>query len=87
MMISKRLVVTAFAALFCLSACNAPAYHARANFDAAGQALGNGKVGAGASYTGHGFVEGAQATGQAISTGAQDAGHAISNTVKDSHSN
>ncbi len=69
------------AAMLGLSACNAPAYHSQANFNAAGQALGNGNVGAGASYTGHAFAEGAQATGQAIGTGAQKAGNAIKNTV------
>jgi len=58
--------VILLSALAGLAACNAPAYHARANFNAAGQALGNGNVGAGASYTGHAFGEGAQATGQAI---------------------
>ncbi len=70
------------AAMFGLAACSAPAApHSAANFNAAGQALGNGNVGAGADYTGHGFAEGAQATGQAIGSGAQQTGHAISNTA------
>jgi len=79
-MSNKLRLFISIAALFGLAACNAPAYHSQANFNAAGQALGNGNVGAGASYTGHAFAEGAQATGQAIGTGAQQAGHAISNT-------
>jgi hypothetical protein len=81
MMNHKRFLMISLSALFGLAACNAPAYHSKANFNAAGQALGNGNVGAGASYTGHGLAEGAQATGQAIGTGAKDTGHAISNTV------
>ena len=81
MMYNKLPLAISLAAMFGLAACNAPAYHSKANFNAAGQALGNGNVGAGASYTGHAFGEGAQATGQAIGTGAQDTGHAISNTV------
>ena len=80
MMNSKIPLAISLAAVFGLAACNAPAYHSQANFNAAGQALGNGNIGAGASYTGHAFAEGAQATGQAIGTGAQKAGHAISNT-------
>ena len=84
---NKLLPVTAFAVLFGLAACNAPAYHSKANFDAAGNAIGNGKVGAGADYTGHGLGEGAQATGQGISTGAQQTGHAIGNTFNGSNSN
>ncbi len=78
---NKLTLIIALAGLFGLAACNAPAYHAQANFNAAGQALGNGNVGAGASYTGHAFAEGAQATGQAIVTGAQQTGHAINNGV------
>lgn len=81
MMTHKLPLVFSLAALLGLAACNDRGYHAQANFDAAGQALGNGQVGNGASYTGHGFAEGAQATGQAIGTGAQDTGHAISHTV------
>jgi hypothetical protein len=80
MMSSKFPLVLSLAGMFGLAACNAPAYHSQANFNAAGQALGNGNVGAGASYTGHAFAEGAQAAGQAIGTGAQQAGHAITNT-------
>ncbi len=80
MMNNKLPLIISLAAVFGLAACNAPANHSQANFNAAGQALGNGNVGAGASYTGHAFAEGAQATGQAIGTGAQQAGHAISNT-------
>jgi len=65
---NKILMATSFAAILGLAACNAPAsQHSSANFNAAGQALGNGKIGAGADYTGHGIAEGAQATGQSIS--------------------
>ena len=81
MFVKKLPLLILTAATMGLAACNAPAYHSQANFNAAGQALGNGNVGAGASYTGHGFAEGAQATGQAIGTTAQQTGHAISNTV------
>lgn len=77
---NKLALVVATAAAFGLAACNAPASHSQADFNAAGQALGNGNIGAGASDTGHAFSEGAQATGQAISTSAQQTGHAISNT-------
>jgi hypothetical protein len=87
MMKNKLSLAAGFAAVLGLAACNAPAYHAQANFNAAGQALGNGNVGAGASYTGHGFAEGAQATGQAIGTGAQETGHAINNTVNPNSGN
>ncbi len=81
-MLNKKIpLIISLATVLGLAACNAPAHHSQANFNAAGQALGNGNIGAGASYTGHGFGEGAQATGQAISTGAQQTGHAISNTV------
>ncbi len=81
-MVNRKLpLAILFAALMGLAGCNAPAYHSQANFNAAGQALGNGNVGAGASYTGHAFVDGAQATGQAIGTGAQQTGHAINNAV------
>ncbi len=73
----KFFLVISLAGVAGLAGCNAPAYHAQANFNAAGQALGNGNIGAGASYTGHGFAEGAQATGQAIGTGAQATGQAI----------
>jgi hypothetical protein len=80
MMYEKLALLLSFGAFLGLAACNAPAAHSQANFNAAGQALGNGQVGAGASYTGHAFADGAQATGQAIGTGAQQAGHAISHT-------
>ena len=80
-MLNHKLRLAALlAALLGLTACNAPAYHSQANFNAAGQALGNGYVGAGTSDTGKAFAEGAKATGQAISTSAQQTGHAISNT-------
>jgi hypothetical protein len=84
---NRKLPLMALVAMFSLAACNAPAYHSQANFNAAGQALGNGNVGAGASYTGHAFAEGAQATGQAIGTGAQQAGHAINNTFNGNNGN
>lgn len=77
------------ASAFGLAGCvhHNPAYHSNANFHAAGQAFGNGNVGAGASYTGHGIGEGAQAAGQAIGNGAQDAGHAIHNTFTGDNGN
>jgi hypothetical protein len=84
---SKFPLIISLAALSGLAGCNAPAAHSQANFNAAGQALGNGNIGAGASYTGHAFAEGAQATGQAIGTGARQAGHAISNTFNGSSGN
>jgi hypothetical protein len=87
MMNNKLPLVISLAILLGLAGCNAPAYHSQANFNAAGQALGNGNVGAGASYTGHAFAEGAQATGQAIGTGAQKAGHAISTTFNGNNGN
>jgi hypothetical protein len=81
-MMSRKLHLTIAFGIVCgLAACNSPAHHSQANFNAAGQALGNGDVGAGASYTGHAFTEGAQATGQAISTSAQQTGHAINKTI------
>jgi hypothetical protein len=87
-MLNHKLRLAALlAALLGLTACNAPAYHSQANFNAAGQALGNGNVGAGASDTGHAFAEGAQATGQAIGTTAQQAGHAIHNTFNGDNGN
>ena len=83
----KLPLIFSLGAVLCLAACNPPATHAQANFNAAGQALGQGNVGAGASYTGHAFVDGAQATGQAIGTGAQDTGHAINNAVNPNSGN
>jgi hypothetical protein len=68
-------------AMFGLAGCNRQGEHAQANFNAAGQAIGSGDVGAGANYTGHAFTDGAHATGQAIGTGAQQTGHAINNAV------
>jgi hypothetical protein len=77
-MLKKKLpLMISLAAMLGLAACNAPADRSQADFNAAGQALGNGNIGTGASDTGHAFAEGAQATGQAIGTGAQQTGHAI----------
>ena len=77
----KLTLALSLGAMLGLAACNNHGTHAQANFNAAGQALGQGNVGAGANYTGHAFVDGAQATGQAIGTGAQDTGHAINGAV------
>jgi hypothetical protein len=76
----KLPLVVSLVAVSGLAACNPPAARSQADFTAAGQALGNGYVGAGTSDTGNAFAEGAKATGQAISTSAQQTGHAISNT-------
>jgi hypothetical protein len=62
-----------FSALLGLAACNNSGAAAKQDFNAAGQNLGNGYVGSGATDTGHGFVNGAHATGQAISDTAQHA--------------
>jgi hypothetical protein len=70
-----------------LAGCNAPANRAQADFNAAGQALGSGNVGAGATDTGHAFIAGTQATGQAIGTGAQATGNAINNTFNGNKGN
>jgi hypothetical protein len=67
-------------AALCLAACNGHGAQSSSDFNAAGQALGSGNIGAGATDTGHAFAQGAQATGQAIGTGAQQTGHAINNT-------
>lgn len=72
-----RRAAISMATLLCLAACNAPADRAQADFNAAGQALGSGNIGAGANDTGHAFAEGAKATGQAIGTSALQAGEAI----------
>jgi hypothetical protein len=74
-------------AMLCLAGCNAPATRAQADFNAAGQALGSGNIGAGATDTGHAFVAGAQATGQAIGTGAQATGNAINSTFNGNKGN
>jgi len=63
-----------FTTLLGLAACNDQGTAAKQDFNAAGQNLGNGNVGAGASDTGHGFSNGAKATGQAISSTAQRVG-------------
>jgi hypothetical protein len=55
MMKHKFPLAFSFAALVGLAACNAHGNHAQGNFNAAGQALGNGDIGAGASDTGHAF--------------------------------
>jgi hypothetical protein len=76
----KRIIALTlpFAAVLGLAACNAPAYHSQANFNAAGQNIGNGNLGAAANDTGHAFSEGANATGQAISNGASHVGSSVS---------
>jgi hypothetical protein len=87
-MLKKTLpLVISLAAMLGLAACNAPADRSQADFNAAGQSLGNGNIAAGATDTGHAFVAGAQATGQAIGTGAQKAGDAINNTFNGNKSN
>jgi hypothetical protein len=76
-MLKKTLpLVISLAAMLGLAACNAPADRSQADFNAAGQSLGNGNIAAGA-----------QATGQAIGTGAQKAGDAINNTFNGNKSN
>jgi hypothetical protein len=87
-MLKNRLpLIIALAAMLGLAACNAPAARSQADFNAAGQALGSGNIGAGATDTGHAFVAGAQATGQAIGTGAQATGNAINNTFSGNKGN
>jgi hypothetical protein len=71
------LLYLSLAALLGLAACNAPAYNSRQDFNAAGQNLGNGNIGAGAADTGHAFSQGANATGQAITTTAHQAGNSF----------
>ncbi len=67
-----------FTALLGLAACNDSGANAKQDFNAAGQNLGNGNIGAGASDTGHAFSNGANATGQAISSTAQRVGQSSS---------
>jgi hypothetical protein len=80
MMNNKLTLAFSLGAMLGLSACNTHGHDAQTNFNAAGQAIGNGNVGAGANYTGQAFAEGAKATGQAIGTSAQQAGQAINKT-------
>ncbi len=77
---NKLVLAFLLAAAFGLAACNGHGAQSQADFNAAGQALGNGNIGAGATDTGHAFSQGAQATGQAIGTGAQQTGQAINKT-------
>jgi len=63
----------AFTALLGLAACNDSGAAAKQDFNAAGQNLGQGYVGSGASDVGHGFSNGANATGRAISNTANHA--------------
>jgi hypothetical protein len=63
----------AFTALLGLAACNDAGNASKQDFNAAGQNLGQGNIGSGASDTGHAFANGADATGQAISSAAQKA--------------
>jgi hypothetical protein len=84
---TKKLPAIFAVALFCLSACNSHGASSQADFNAAGQALGNGNIGAGATDTGHAFSQGAQATGQAIGTTAQQTGHAINHTFNGDNGN
>jgi hypothetical protein len=67
-----------FTALLGLAACNNSGGAAKQDFNAAGQNLGNGNVGAGANDTGHGFSNGANATGQAIGDTAHRIGQSSS---------
>jgi hypothetical protein len=78
---SKRVLAISLGLTFGLAACNGHGAQSSSDFNAAGQALGNGNIGAGATDTGHAFSQGAQATGQAIGAGAQATGHAINNTL------
>jgi hypothetical protein len=87
MMTKKLALAISLAAAFGLAACNGYGSQSQADFNAAGQALGSGNIGAGATDTGHAFSQGAQATGQAIGTGAQQTGHAINNTFNGNNGN
>jgi hypothetical protein len=66
MLNNTRFFLTVIAAAFSLAGCNPPAARSQASFNAAGQELGQGHVGASATDVGHGFSNGAQATGQTI---------------------
>jgi hypothetical protein len=70
---SPTRLALALTALLGLAACNDSGTAAKQDFNSAGQNLGNGYIGSGATDTGHAFVNGAHATGQAISTTAQHA--------------
>lgn len=61
-----------------LASCNANGARAQADFNAAGDSLGNGHVGTGAKDIGRGFSDGANATGDAIVHAAHQVGNAFS---------
>ena len=61
-----------------LAACNANGARAQRDFNAAGDNLGNGNVGSGATDIGRGFSDGANATGDAIVRAAHQIGNAFS---------
>lgn len=67
------------AAVLALAACNGPGRAANADFNAAGNNLGNGNVGAGAKDIGRAFSNGANATGEAITDTAKKVGNSFSN--------
>jgi hypothetical protein len=83
----KLPLILSLAALLALSACNPHGASSQSDFNAAGQALGSGNIGAGATDTGHAFSQGAQATGQAIGSAAQQSGTAINHTFNGNNGN
>ena len=69
-----------FLVAICLSltACNANGARASADFNAAGNNLGQGHIGSGFNDIGRGFSDGANATGDAIVHAAHQVGSAFS---------
>ena len=66
------------APLLLLTACNPPGHAASADFNVAGNNLGQGHIGSGARDIGQGFSNGANATGEAITDTAHKIGQAFS---------
>lgn len=61
-----------------LAACNANGARAQADFNAAGNNLGQGHIGSGLNAVGQGFSDGANATGDAVVHTARQVGNAFS---------
>jgi hypothetical protein len=61
-----------------LAACNANGARAQADFNAAGNNFGQGRIGSGFNAVGQGFSDGANATGDAIVYTARQVGNAFS---------
>jgi hypothetical protein len=61
-----------------LSACNANGARAQGDFNAAGNNLGQGRIGSGVKDIGMGFSDGANATGDAIVHTAHVVGNGLS---------